>query len=773
MFGFSSAIGRSPAVRNLLPLCGAAAMALAPVTPAMAQDDRPPTADDSAVAARVEALLAQMTLEEKAAQVTTSFAPPDPRLIKLAELRATTGGGSLLFVSDPAETNRLQRLAVEQSRLKIPMLFGFDVIHGLATIFPVPIANAASWDPATVEKTAAAAAAESRAVGIHWTFAPMIDIARDARWGRIVESAGEDPYLGSAMAAAQVRGFQGPALGTPGRIIAGPKHFVGYGAAVGGRDYDEVDMSDAQLHNVYLPPFKAAIDAGAANIMAAYMGFNGVPVTASKPMLTDLLRGELGFKGWIVGDNENVSSLKTHGVAASPEDAAALAMNAGLDMEMNLIGPTFANLPAAIAAGKVDPARLDEAVRRVLSVKVRMGLFENPYVDEQAAAGKLRQPATLELARIAAERSAVLLRNEGGLLPLDKAKLRSIAVIGTLADAPRDTLGPWIFNQNQPAMQTILEGIRNKVGLGVTVTYAPGVVIPARVNPSPFVNLDKNIIRAVPKDDDSGIAEAVAAAKAADVAVLVLGESQDMAGESSSRSTFDLPGRQQELLDAVVATGKPTVVVLMNARPVDLKETKAAAILEMWYPGSRGGDATANLLLGDAVPGGKLPFTWPRNAGQSPLFYARLNSHDPKNAEKRYGNESGAPAYPFGFGLSYSTFSYSDIAVDRGTVGPQGSVTVSAVVTNTGARTADEVVQLYIHQRVGSAARPVRELKGFERVTLKPGERREVRFALTDAELRYWSTARQGWTVENSVFDVAVGGDSTAPFATTFETTGR
>ncbi|WP_033925910.1 glycoside hydrolase family 3 N-terminal domain-containing protein [Sphingomonas sp. 35-24ZXX] len=747
-------------------------MALTHMTPAAAED-RPQPANDSAVEAKVESLLAQMTIEEKAAQVTTSFAPPDPRLMKLAEMRATTGGGSLLFVSDPAETNRLQRLAIDQSRLKIPLLFGFDVIHGLATIFPVPIANAASWDPGTVEKTAAAAAAESRAVGIHWTFAPMIDIARDGRWGRIVESAGEDPFLGSAMAAAQVRGFQGPALGTPGRIIAGPKHFVGYGAAAGGRDYDEVDMSDAQLHNVYLPPFKAAIDAGAANIMAAYMGFNGVPVTASKPMLTDLLRGELGFKGWIVGDNENVSSLKTHGVAATPEDAAALAINAGLDMEMNLIGPTFANLPAAIAAGKVDPARLDEAVRRVLSVKVRMGLFENPYVDEQAAAKRLRQPATLDLARVAAERSAVLLRNEAGLLPLDKSKLRSIAVIGTLADAPRDTLGPWIFNQNQPAMQSILEGIRNKVGLGVTVTYAPGVVIPARVNPSPFVNLDKTIIRAVPKDDDSGIAEAVAAAKAADVAVLVLGESQDMAGESSSRSTFELPGRQQELLDAVVATGKPTVVVLMNARPVDLKETKAGAILEMWYPGSRGGDATANLLLGDAVPGGKLPFTWPRNAGQSPLFYARLNSHDPKNADKRYGNESGAPAYPFGFGLSYSTFSYSDITVDRGTVGPHGSVTVSAVVTNTGKRSADEVVQLYIHQRVGSAARPVRELKGFERITLKPGERREVRFTLTDTELRYWSPPKKGWTVENSVFDVAVGGDSTAPFATTFETTGR
>ncbi|MET0269296.1 MAG: glycoside hydrolase family 3 N-terminal domain-containing protein [Sphingomonas sp.] len=753
-------------------MAGAAVIALAAFQPARAAD-RATMPSDGAVRARVEALLAQMTPEEKAAQATTSFALPIPQMKKLTDARASSGGGSLLFVSDPAEANRLQRLAVETSRLKIPMLFGFDLVHGLSTIFPVPIANAASWDPATVEKASAASAAEARAVGIHWAFAPMVDIARDARWGRIVEGAGEDPYLGSAMAAAQVRGLQGPALGTPGRVIAGPKHFVGYGAATGARDYDEVDMSDAQLHNVYLPPFKAAIDAGAGNIMAAYMGFNGVPVTANRRLLVDVLRGELGFKGWVVGDNENVSSLKTHGVAATPTDAAALALKSGLDMEMNLLGPTFANLPKAIAAGQADLADLDEAVRRILTAKVRMGLFEKPYVDEKAAPGLLRRPATLDLARIAAERSAVLLRNEGDLLPLDRRRIRSVAVIGTLADSPRDTLGPWSFNQNRPATQTILAGLRDKLGKSASISYSPGVAIPARVNPSPFVTLDKDIVRPVPKDDDSGIADAVAAARAADVAVLVLGETQDRAGESASTSSLDLPGRQQELLDAVVATGKPTVVVLMNSRPLDLKGTKAAAILDIWYPGSRGGDATANLLFGDAVPGGKLPFTWLRDAGQAPLFYARLNSHDPRNAEKRYWNESAAPLYPFGFGLSYATFRYSDIKVDAAEAGPQRDVTVSATVENTGSRRADEVAQLYIHQRVGSAARPVRELKGFQRVTLRPGERRTLTFRLSDAELRYWSAAKRGWTVENSVFDVAVGGDSNAPFATTFKTTGR
>jgi beta-glucosidase len=752
-------------------LTSAAAIGFMVSRPAMAAGA--PELSDAEVAMRVDALLAQMTPEEKAAQITTSFALPVPQMQKMTDARATSGGGSLLFVSNPAEANRLQRLAVEKSRLKIPMLFGFDLIHGLSTIFPVPIANAASWDPVTVEKASAAAAAEARAVGIHWAFAPMIDIARDARWGRIVEGAGEDPFLGSAMAAAQVRGLQGPRIGTPGRVLAGPKHFIGYGAAVGGRDYDEVDMSDAQLHNVYLPPFKAAIDAGAANIMAAYMGFNGVPVSASRHLLTDVLRGDLGFKGWVVGDNENVSSLKTHGVAATPQDAAALALNAGIDMEMNLLGPTYANLPKALAAGQVDQARLDEAVRRVLSVKVRMGLFENPYVDEKAAPKRLRTAATLDLARIAAERAAVLLRNENGLLPLDKRKIKTLAVIGTLADSPRDTLGPWSFNQNQPATQTILAGLRDKLGNTATITFSPGVAIPARVNPSPFVVLDKDIVRPVPKDDDSGIADAVAAARAADVAVLVLGETQDMVGESASVSSLDLPGRQQELLDAVVATGKPTVVVLMNGRPLDLKETKAGAILEVWYPGSRGGDATANLLFGDAVPGGKLPFTWLRDAGQAPLFYARLNSHDPRNSEKRYWNESSTPRYPFGFGLSYSTFAYSDIKVDSAKVGPQDEVNVSATIENTGARQADEVVQLYIHQRVGSAARPVRELKGFQRITLRPGERRTVKFRLSDADLRYWSASKAGWTVENSIFDVAVGGDSTAAFSATFETYGR
>ncbi|MCE7796400.1 beta-glucosidase BglX [Sphingobium sufflavum] len=725
---------------------------------------------ETEVAARADALLQQMTPEEKAGQLSVLFALPIPQMMAANEKLVASGNlGALLFMTDPAEINRVQKIAVEKTRLHIPLLFGFDVIHGLSTIFPVPIANAASWDPDGVEKSQAVAANEARSVGLHWTFAPMIDIARDPRWGRIVEGAGEDPYLGSAMAAAQVKGFQGGHIGDTGRIIAGPKHFVGYGAALGGRDYDEVNLSDSELWNIYLPPFKAAVDAGAGNIMSAYMGLNGVPASANHWLLNDVLRKDWGFKGFVVTDNAAVTSLRTHGVASTLQDAAATALNAGVDMEMNIMGPAFTRLPAALAAGTISEQRLNEAVRRVLEMKIRMGLFDNPYVDEKAAAATLRSPAHLKAARIAAERAAVLLRNEQALLPLDRTKLSSIAVIGGLADSPRDAVGPWVFDQNKPAMSSILEGIKAKVGPKVRVDFAPGVALPDRLHPSPFAQIVGKVTRPTPESGDTaGIAQAVQLARQSDVAILVLGETQEMIGESASRSTLDLPGRQQELLDAVVATGKPVVLVLMNGRPLALKDTKAAAILDIWYPGSEAGSSTANLLFGDAVPGGKLPFSWPRNGGQVPLIYSHLASHDPANQSKRYWNEAGDPAYPFGHGLSYSTFAYSNIRVDKAERAPGVAVTVSADVTNTGKRLADEVVQLYIHQQGGKAARPVRELKGFSRVTLKPGEKRTLNFTLGDAELRYWSSATRDWALDATRFDIAVGGDSTAPFTTSF-----
>ncbi|GGB85820.1 beta-glucosidase [Novosphingobium endophyticum] len=746
------------------------------LTPSLAASARSqpsrPAASEEEFRARANALIKEMTPEEKAAQLAILFALPPMQ--SLVDKRAANGGGAFLFVTDPKETNRLQHLALEKSRLKIPLLFGFDVIHGLRTIFPVPIGMAASWDPAMVERSQSVAASEARAVGVHWTFGPMVDIARDARWGRLVEGAGEDPYLGSAMAAAQVRGFQGSFIGSPGHIVAGAKHFAAYGAAAGGRDYDEVAVSEADLRNVHLPPFKAAVDAGAGNIMSAYMPLNGIPATANHWLLTDILRKEWGFQGWVVSDNEGVNNLKTHGVSQSAEESAAKAISAGLDMEMALFNPAMNSLPKAIADGKISEEQVDGAVRRVLETKMRLGLFDDPYVDEARAELVLSDPRHLDAARIAAERSAVLLKNEGGLLPLDVSKLRSVAVIGSLANSSRDTLGPWVFPQNKPVAQSILTGLKARLGAKVTVSYAPGVAIPPRVNPSPFKEIEGAFdemlgSRPAPADDERGIAEAVRTAEAADVAIVVVGEASDQIGETASRSSLDLPGRQQELLDAVVATGKPTIVLLMNGRPLDLKDTRAGAILDIWYPGSAGAAATANLLFGDAVPGGKLPFLWPRSASQLPMFYAHTTSHDPKNAYKRYWNESNAPVYPFGHGISYTTFSYSNLAVDRQHIRAGDTVTVSVDVRNTGSRSGDEVAQLYLHQQSGTAARPVRELKGFQRLTLKAGETRKISFKIGPAELRYWNAAVRGWVIDDAIFDVAVGTDSTAPLQSSFE----
>ncbi|ABD87173.1 beta-glucosidase BglX [Rhodopseudomonas palustris] len=744
-------------------------------TQASAQPSPPSAAppSDAVVRARAEALIARMTPEEKAGQITQyfDFLTAQDEAKRVSTEVAAGRAGSLLFVADPVEINRLQRIAVEQTRLGIPLLFGYDLIHGFRTILPVPLAMAASWDPDLVERAQAVAAAEARAVGLHWAFAPMVDIARDPRWGRMIEGAGEDPYLGAAMAAAQVRGFQGPYLGSPDRVIAGPKHFAGYGAALGGRDYDEVNLSDNELWNVYLPPFKAAVDAGAGNIMTAYMGLNGVPATGNHWLLTDVLRKAWGFAGFVVTDAGAAASLQTHGVARDLADAGVKALSAGVDMEMAppFGEAAFKTLPGALAAGRITTPQLDDAVRRVLEAKIRLGLFEQPYVDVARASEVLADPAHRAVARQAAERSAVLLRNEGALLPLDPHALRRIAVLGPLADAARETVGPWVFQQDDSETVTVLAGIRARLGDAVRIDTTPGVSIPARQFSSIFEGPEHARAPRIAVDDDAEIERAVNYARGADVAIVVLGEAQIMIGENASRSSLDLPGRQQQLLDAVLATATPTVVLLMSARPLDLRGSAPQALMTIWYPGSQGGAAVAGLLFGDVAPGGKLPFNWPRNIGQLPLPYARLNSHQPSSAEQRYWNEPNTPLYAFGYGLSYSSFSYAKLHIDRQKITPAERMSVSVELTNTGRRVADEVAQLYIHQRYGASARPVRELKGFQRVTLAPGETRTLRFTLGPEHLRYWTASARAFVHDDSVFDVFVGGDSSASLSASFE----
>jgi beta-glucosidase len=738
-----------------------------------------------AIQSQVAELIAQMTPAEKAGQLTQYFyfrLPPgaaptldfdadeQPRMVEAALQEGAAG--SLLFVTDPAEINRLQRLAIEGNRLGIPALFGFDVIHGLRTILPVPIAMAASWDPETIERGQAVAAREARAVGIHWTFAPMVDIARDPRWGRIIEGAGEDPYLGAAVAVAQVRGFQGDELGAPEHVIAGPKHLAGYGAAIGGRDYDEVNLSDSELWNVYFPPFRAAVEAGAGNIMTAYMGLNGIPAAGSRWLFTEVLRDTWGFDGFVVSDANVVRSLLTHGYAANLTDAATRAINAGVDMEMAAAAAAYAHLPEALESGAADQQAFEASVRRVLEAKVRMGLFESPYVDEERARQVLADPAHRDVARIAAERSAVLLRNEGDLLPLDAGALSSIAVIGPLASSRRDTVGPWVFDFDLGETVTVLDGIRAKLGAEVRVEHALGVPVVQRRFGSLFDMFGGNS----PSDpdgfdEDAEFQRAIDLARAADIAVVVAGEWQNMIGEQASRSSLELPGRQLELIQAVVETGTPVVLLVMNGRPLDLRwpAEHVPAILDIWYPGTQGGAAVANLLFGEVSPGGKLPFTWPRTVGQVPLIYAHGRSHEPENQERRYWDETNSPLFPFGHGLSYGRFGYANLAVDDDVTTTGGTVTVSVEVTNTADREADEVVQLYLHQRYGSAFRPVRELKGFRRVTLAAGESRTLEFAIGPNERRYWNSGARDWVTDPSTFDVWVGGDSTAQLATQFE----
>ncbi len=719
---------------------------------------------------RVTELMGRLTTEEKVGQLIQYFyfsapagSPEQREAVDAALKRGAVG--SLLFVTDPATINSLQRAAIDGNPHGIPVLFGFDVIHGLRTIFPVPIALAASWDEQTIEQAQAIAAKEARAVGIHWAFAPMVDIARDPRWGRMIEGAGEDPHLGSVVAAAQVRGFQGERLGAAEHLIAGPKHFAGYGAALGGRDYDEVDLSDQEFWNTYLPPFRAAIEAGAGNIMSAYMDLNGVPASGNRWLLREVLRDALAFDGFVVTDANAAKSLETHHFASDPADAAVRALNAGIDMEMAIEQPAFEHLVTAIDSGLVEPARLDDAVRRVLEVKEKLGLFEQPYVDEEAAERVLADPAHRDAAQRVAERTAVLLRNEKAILPLAAEGLESVAVIGPLADSRRDIIGPWVFDYDLDETVSVLDGIRDRLAGAASVVFERGVAEPKRTFPSMFSMFGDDSPSA-PADFDAKAAleNAVHAAADADVAILVLGEQQDMIGESASRSDLALPGDQQKLLEIVVATGTPIVLVLMSGRPLDLRwaAQNVDAILEVWYPGTRGGAAVASLLFGDVAPAGKLPFTWPRAVGQVPLHHAVTRSHEPEKQYRRYWDEESTPLFPFGHGLGYTSFVYGRVWVNTDTVERDGVVSVSAEVSNTGDRDGIEVAQLYLHQRFGTSSRPMRQLAAFRRVRIAAGQTRTVTFEIGADERRYWSAASRDWVLDASVFDVWVGGSAEA-----------
>jgi beta-glucosidase len=740
------------------------------------------TSNEQAIERRANQLLSQMSVEEKIGQLCQLFyIPPMFNIPGLSpeqpvdESIAQGKLGSLVYVGDVATSNHLQHIAVEKSPHHIPLLFGHDVIHGFRTIFPVPLAMAASWDMELVTHSQSIAAVEARSTGVNWTFSPMVDIARDPRWGRIVEGAGEDPYLGAAVAAAQVRGFQGDFIGAPDHLLATAKHFAGYGAAEGGRDYDAAYIPDVQLHNVYLPPFQAAVRAGVGSVMSAYLDVNDVPATGNRWLLHDVLHGEFGFHGVVVSDADAVKKLATHGFAKDEQDAAVRALHAGVNVEMATGHDAFlTGLLSAVQQGRVTKSDLNDAVRPILEVKFRLGLFDHPYVDKAASEQILADPGHRVAARMAAEKSAVLLRNEGGLLPLKKDSFHHIAIIGPLADSKADIAGPEAMAQNLTEPITVLEGLRAEFGATATISYVPGAQL-SRTFPSQediIMNRDQEPTWSAEQSQQE-VDKAMALARVSDLVVMTLGEAQNMSGESASQDSLELPGGQEKLLEAVASTGKKIVLVLINGRPLNIvwASQHIPAILEVWYPGTEGGTAIANLLVGDAIPGGKLPLTWPRDVGQVPIGYAHNTTHQPENQGKRYWDEVSTPLFPFGFGLSYSTFHFTNLRLDKNTVALGNSLNVAVDVSNSGSVKADEVVQLYTHQRYGSASRPVRELKGFRRITLSPGQTETVHFVLRKEELTYWSGSLHSWVNDPSMFDVWVGGDSEAELHTEFSVT--
>jgi beta-glucosidase len=698
----------------------------------------------------VDSLLARMTLEEKLGQLTQLVAPgnatgPGARAGTEADVRAGLVG-SFLGVRGAAATRELQRVAVEQSRLGTPLLFADDVIHGFRTIFPVPLAEASSWDPVAVERSARIAAVEATAHGVQWTYAPMVDIARDPRWGRVVEGSGEDPYLGSMMAAARVRGFQGSDLSADSTLLATAKHFVAYGAAEGGRDYNSADISEPTLYEIYLPPFRAAVDAGAQSVMAAFNEIAGVPMHANRHLIRDVLRGAWGFDGLVVSDYTGIPEMIHHGVAGDSAAAAALAIRAGVDVE--LASRSYLDqLPRLVREGKVDESLVDQAVRRVLEAKYRLGLFTDPYrySDSTRERARTLTPEHLAAARDMARKSIVLLKNAGPTLPLAKT-VGTLAVIGPLADDAASALGPWAAAGRPEDAVTVLAGIRQAVvPSGTRVLYAKGAEARG--------------------EDTTGFAAALRVASEADAVVLVLGEDRDMSGEASNRSSLDLPGVQQHLAERVQAIGKPVVVLLMNGRPLSTPwlEAHVPAIVEAWYLGVQTGPAVADVLFGDYNPGGKLPISVPRTVGQVPIYYNHKPTGRPPDPAdhftSKYLDVPWTPLYPFGYGLSYTTFAYDELRLSAARIHRSDSVGVSVRVTNTGSRGGDEVVQLYLRDEVASLTRPVRALRGFQRITLAPGEARTVTFTLRSDDFAFPGPDLRP-VVEPGFFTVGVGGNS-------------
>jgi beta-glucosidase len=713
---------------------------------------------DRGIESKIDSLLRRMTLEEKLNQLT---------LLSDGQMKANPGEarkpvGSVFSETDPVLINKYQRDAVENSRLHIPILFAFDTIHGFRTIFPIPLATASSFDPDVARADHRIGAFESAAVGLKQIYSPMVDLSHEPRWGRISEAAGEDPYLNSAMAAARVRGAQGRDYSAPDRVVTSVKHFAAYGEPDAGRDYNTTDMSLQRLWNFYLPPFKAAIDAGSDTLMCSFNAINGVPGCANRYTETEILKRRWGFDGFVESDYTAVAELRAcpgenpaggpcgHGVAEDGAEAARLALNAGTDSEM--VSTNFRDFgPDLVASGQVSMRRINDAVRRILRVKFRAGLFKNPYVDVDAAPGKQLLPKNRAAARRAAGRSMVLLKNEG-VLPLDPAK--STAIIGPLGDSGHDMLGPWWGRGADADAVSLFDGMRAQ---NPNTTFTPGCTI----SNNELYDPDNEC------EDDLDIAAAQAAAMAADQVVLALGETREMSGEAESRSTLDLPGRQEELIAAIKATGKPFAVVLFNGRPLTLEEVYAdsPAILEAWFPGVEAGNAVADVVYGKVNPGGKLPVSFPRNVGQVPIYYNHKPTGRPCDIGSRYNSRhrdilSCGPLFEFGYGLSYTTFSISAPRLSSASMDARrGSVTVSAEVTNTGTVPGDEVAQLYIHDRVASISQPVRRLRGFERVTLKAGQTKTVRWKLDRDDVGFYDN-RGRFVVENGRIDVYVGNAS-------------
>jgi beta-glucosidase len=742
---------------------------------------------------KVDALLKQMTLDEKIGQlvqysateahpaptpgnttVALNVNPPAPGGVDSYVLAQKGELGSMLNTVGQGLTNHFQHAAVDNTRLHIPLLFGADVIHGFRTIFPVPLATASSWDPALITDLAHLAAIEARTAGVNWVYSPMVDIARDARWGRCTEGAGEDPYLGSAIARAYIRGYQGDSLSAPDSVLASVKHFAAYGAAEAGREYNTTDMSELLLRQVYLPPYHAAVEAGAATVMTSFNSLNGVPATANPFLLQTILRDEWHFDGPVVSDYTAVMELTHHGIALDAAMAAQKALIAGVDIDM-MSHYYDAELPALVKSGRVPMPVVDEAVRRVLLVKFALGLFDHPFTQGPEVTGAV--PEHRPLVRRAAEESFVLLQNnpapQDALLPLAKTTKR-IALIGPLADDASDMVGAWSGANNFGDVRTLRATMVERAQQsGAILTYANGTEISGT--------------------SDSGFAEAVAAAQNSDVAILALGESSDMSGEAASRAHLDLPGNQQQLLEAIVATGKPVVLLVFSGRPLvlDWAAQHVPAIMEVWFPGVETGPAIADTLFGDVVPSGKLTMSFPRAVGQEPLYYNQLPTGRPiQHADpahpgyvemkfvSRYLDVPNDALFPFGHGLTYSTFGYSGVSLSTQSVSSTSlmrdrksqPVVATATVTNTGKRRATEIVQCYVNIRGASTEQPVRNLKGFTRITLDPGQSQTVHFPLGFGELSFYNVKAQQ-VVEPADYTVYIGGSSTATNAAHFTTT--